>query len=185
MSCESATLYCMLHDHLFLHPHAIPFVPMANRNMTSLAATEMGVWLTHSLTHWINPWRRHSSYASLWGFQISNNAFPLYLATLFSWIFYELSPCKYTLDNNLSTQNNFAPHTWTCNANVVFQLSATYQHCHFGDAAGFEREVKLCESESSPLTSTWNFIFVGHAVRRSIVCWDETEDVSTPALLDP
>lgn len=107
MSCDCATLYCMLHDHLFLQPHAIPLVPVANRGMTSLAATEMGVWLTHSL----NPRRRHCSSASLWGFQILNNPCPLYLATLFSWIFYELLPCKYTLAKYLSTQNNFAPHT--------------------------------------------------------------------------
>lgn len=107
MSCDCATLYCMLHDHLFLQTHAILLVLMANRGMTSLAATEMGVWLTYSL----NPRRRHCSSASLWGFQILNNPFALYLATLFSWIFYEPSLCKYKLTKNLSTQNNFTPHT--------------------------------------------------------------------------
>jgi hypothetical protein len=111
MSCDCTTLYCMLHDHLFLQPFAIPLLPMANRGMTSFAATAMGVWLTHSLTHSLNPRRRHCSSAALWGFQMSNNPLAVYWATLFAWIFFEPSLWKYKIAKNLSTQNNFAPHT--------------------------------------------------------------------------
>jgi hypothetical protein len=101
MSCDYATLYCMLLDQLYLRPHTVPLVPMANRVWRHWQPPQ---WvMTHSL---IKP----QTTATLWGYQIWNTLFPLYLSTPFSWIFYEPSPWNYTLAKNLSTQNNFASH---------------------------------------------------------------------------
>jgi len=138
--------------------------------------------MTHSLTHSLT---KSQTSASLWGFQISNKPFPLYLASLFSWIFYEPSLCKYKVAKNLNTQNNFTPHAKNMQREHFLSTNATYQHCHFCAGVGFETDVKRCESESSTLTSISNFIFIGHAIRRWIVYWDEIEGVSTPALLEP